>query len=138
MPKARDVSNKAVKLAEKGRYDEALVLVNKAIKLDGDNADVWYNSGTILFKMCRYRDALNSFAQVTDIDPGFTEAWYNKGMALVSLGKHLEAIHAFDKVLKIDPRDRRAREQLNRAQKNVMSSSSFSPRFKEGQTKLSK
>ena len=138
MPDAHDLCNKAVELAEQGRYDEALDLVNKEIKLDSNNANVWYNHGIILFKMCRYRDALNSFAQAADIDPNFSEAWYNKGTSLMELGKYLEAIRAFDKVLKINLHDGRAREQQSLAQKKIMESVSFSQVSVGRQTKLSK
>jgi len=122
MPDARELSHRVVELAESGHYDEALDLVNKGIKLDGNNANVWYNKGIILFKMCRYQDALNAFAQAADIYPEFTEAWYNKGMALMNLQKYHEAIRAFDKVLKIHPHDDRAREQMDLAQKKIMES----------------
>jgi len=137
MPDARDLSNRAVELAESGQYDEALALVNKGIKLDSNNANSWYNKGIILFKMGRYQDALNSFAQAADIDPEFTEAWYNKGMALMCSGKYLEAIRAFNKLLKIHPFDVRAHEQVDLAHRKIIesgSSSQSSP--SKDQTKL--
>jgi len=126
MPDARDLSNRAVELAESGQYDEALALVNKGIRLDANNANSWYNKGIILFKMGRYQDALNSFAQAADIDPEFTEAWFNKGMALMCSGKYLEAIRAFNKLLKIHPHDVRAHEQVDLAQSKIMESGSSS------------
>ena len=138
MPDARDLSNRAVELAESVQYDKALDLVNKGIKIDANNANMWYNKGIILFKMGRYQDALNSFAQAADIDPEFTEAWYNKGMALMELGKNLDAIRAFDKLLKIHPHDEQAREQLDQAQKKIMESGSFSSSSPEKQMKLFK
>ena len=138
MPDARDLSNRAVELAESGQYDEALGLVNKGIKIDSNNANSWYNKGIILFKMGRYQDALNSFAQAADIDPEFTEAWYNKGMALMHMGKYLEAIRAFNKLLKIHPHDNRAREQLDLAQKKIMESGSHNEPSTGKQTKLFK
>jgi len=136
MPDARDLSNRAVELAESGKYDEALALVNKGIKLDANNANSWYNKGIILFKMGRYQDALNSFAQAADIDPEFTEAWYNKGLALMHMGKYLEAIRAFNKLLKIHPHDVRGGEQLDLAQKKIMGSGSHSVQSTGKQTKL--
>ena len=129
MPDARELSHRVFELAESGQYDEALDLVNKGIKLDGNNANVWYNKGIIPFKMCRYLDALNAFAQAADIDPEFTEAWYNKGMALMNLQKYHEAIRAFDKVLKINPHDDRACEQMDLAQKKIMESCNISHPF---------
>ena len=125
MPDARDLSNRAVELAESGQYDEALDLVNRAIKFDANNANSWYNKGIILFKMGRYQDALNSFAQAADIDPEFTEAWYNKGLALMHQQKYLEAIRAFNKLLKIHPHDDRARDQLDLAQRKIVESGSL-------------
>jgi tetratricopeptide (TPR) repeat protein len=51
MPYSHDLSNKAVERAGQGRFDEALDLVNKGIKLDANNPNSWYNKGIILFKM---------------------------------------------------------------------------------------
>jgi tetratricopeptide (TPR) repeat protein len=138
MPEARDLSHRAVELAESGQYDEALALVNKGIKLDANNANSWYNKGIILFKMGRYQDALNSFAQAADIDPEFTEAWYNKGLALMHQQKYLEAIRAFNKLLKIHPHDVRAHEQLDLAQRKIIESGCFSQSSPGNQTKLIK
>jgi len=138
MPDDRDLSNRSVELADSGQYDEALDLINRAIKLDANNANSWYNKGIIIFKMGRYQDALNSFAQAVDIDPEFTEAWYNKGLALMHMGKYLEAIRAFNKLLKIHPHDVRAREQLDLAQKKIMESGSHTVQSTEKQTKLCK
>ena len=136
MPDARELSDKALGLAESGHYEEALDLINKGIKIDANNANVWYNKGVILFRMCRYQDALNSFAQAADIDPGFTEAWVNKGVTLMELGKTIAAIHAFDKAIAIDSGDSQARHYRDLAQKKIIESSSFSPQSTEKQTKL--
>ncbi|MDO9033815.1 MAG: tetratricopeptide repeat protein [Methanoregula sp.] len=66
MPNARELSHRVVELAESGQFDKALDLVNKGIKVDGNNANVWYNKGIILFKMCRYQDALNALVVSQD------------------------------------------------------------------------
>ena len=136
MPDARELSDKALGLAESGHYEEALDLISKGINIDANNANLWYNKGIILFKMCKYQDALNSFSQAADIDPEFTEAWVNKGVALMELGKNLAAIRAFDKAIAIDPNDRQARHYRDLAQKKIMESSSFSPPPSKDQTKL--
>ena len=140
MPDVRELSDMAIKLAGSGQYEKALDLVNKAIKLDANNANVWYNQGILLSKMGRYLDARNSFAQVADIDPGFAEAWYNKGIALMNLGKYLEAIRVFDKAIALNPHDHEARRQRDLAQQNIMESCgpSPSPSSSGKQTKLFK
>jgi tetratricopeptide (TPR) repeat protein len=138
MPDARELSDKALGLAESGHYEEALDLISKGINIDANNANLWNNKGIILFKMCRYQDALNSFSQAADIDPGFTEAWVNKGVVLMELGKNLAAIRAFDKAIAIDSGDSQARHYRDLAQKKIIESSSFSPSPSKDQTKLFK
>lgn len=138
MPDSRELSDKALGLAESGHYEEALDLISKGINIDANNANLWYNKGIILFKMCRYQDSLNSFSQAGDIDPEFTEAWVNKGVALLELGKNLAAIRAFDKAIAIDPGDSQARHYRDLAQKKIIEFSSFSPQSTEKQTKLIK
>ena len=136
MPDARELSDQALGLAESGHYEEALDLISKGINIDANNANLWYNKGIILFKMCRYQDALNSFSQAADIDPEFTGAWVNKGVALMELGKNLAAIRAFDKAIAIDSGDSQARHYRDLAQKKIIESSSFSPPPSKDQTKL--
>lgn len=138
MPDSRELSDKALGLAESGYYEEALDLISKGINIDANNANLWYNKGIILFKMCRFQDALNSFSQAADIDPGFTEAWVNKGVVLMELGKNLAAIRAFDKAIAIDSGDSQARHYRDLAQKKIIDSSSFSPSPSKDQTKLFK
>jgi tetratricopeptide (TPR) repeat protein len=74
MPDTREWFSTATELAEEGRYDEALALLDQGIRIDANNANAWYNKGVILFKMGRYQDALLAFAQATDIDPDFDQA----------------------------------------------------------------
>jgi tetratricopeptide (TPR) repeat protein len=138
MPDSRELSDKALGLAESGHYEEALDLISKGINIDANNANLWYNKGIILFKMCRFQDALNSFSQAADIDPGFTEAWVNKGVVLMELGKNLAAIRAFDKAIALNPGDSQARHYRDLAQKKIIDSSSFSPSPSKDQTKLFK
>jgi len=111
MPDARDLSNRAVELAESGQYEEALALFQTLLKTDSNNATIWNNIGLIRFRNCEYRDAVNAFGQATDTDPEFTNAWFNKSLALVHLGKDTEALRALDKVLKLNPQDKEAQSQ---------------------------
>ena len=138
MYNVRGLSDKAHELAESGQYEQALELVNREIKTNANNANVWYNKGILLFKMCRYQDARNSFAQAADIDPEFAEAWYNKGIALMTLGKYLEAIRTFDKAIAINPNDNEARQQRDLAQKKIMESCISTAPSSKNQTKLIK
>lgn len=128
----------ALELAGSGQYEKVLELVHKAIKLDANNANVWYNQGILLFKLGRYLDARNSFAQAADIDSGFAEAWSKKGIVLMNLGKYLEAIRVFDKGIALNPHDHEARYQRDLALEKIMESCSSSLSSSGKQTKLFK
>lgn len=118
MPDARMLCARAIELAEQGRSDEAIQVMNSLIRMDSNNPSVWYNKGIILYRQGKYAEAVNCFAQAADIDPGFTDAFYNKGIALMKLGKYHQAIRAFDAVIKQEPKNqqaRTARRQANEA-----------------------
>lgn len=118
----------AIELAEQGRFDEAILVMNSVIRTDSNNPNIWYNKGLIHYKQGKFTDAVNSFSQAADIDPGFTDALYNKGLALMKIGKYTQAIRAFDAVIKQDPKNRQARiawKQANEAL--LMSLTTVSP-----------
>ena len=69
MPDARDLSNRAVELAESGQNDEALALVNKAIKLYANNANSWYNKGMALMCSGKNLEAIRAFNKLLKIHP---------------------------------------------------------------------
>ena len=49
MPDVRDLCNKADEIIEQDQLDEELDLLNRAIKLEGNNANTWYNQGEYFF-----------------------------------------------------------------------------------------
>ena len=53
MPDVRELSDKALELAGSGQYEKALEFVHKAIKLDANNPNAWYNQGILLFRFCQ-------------------------------------------------------------------------------------
>ncbi|WP_366513121.1 tetratricopeptide repeat protein [Methanoregula sp.] len=48
---------------------KALNLVNKGIRLDGNNANVWYNKGMALINLQKYHEAIRAFDKVLKIHP---------------------------------------------------------------------
>jgi tetratricopeptide (TPR) repeat protein len=122
MPDARELCDSAIELAEQGRFDEAIKVMNSVIRTDSNNPNVWYNKGLIHYRQGKYVDAVNSFSQAADIDPGFTDAHYNKGLALMKTGKYTQAIHVFDAVIKKDPKNRQVRIAWKQANKALLTS----------------
>jgi len=120
MPDVRILCDSAIELAEQGRFDEAIQVMNSVIRIDSNNPNIWYNKGLIHYKQGKYVDAVNCFAQAADIDPGFTEALYNKGIAFMKLGKYNQAIRVFDAVIKQEPKNRQARMAWKQAHEALL------------------
>jgi tetratricopeptide (TPR) repeat protein len=95
---------------------------DKAIEIDPNDANAWYNKGISLGKLETYEEALKCYDKAIEIDPNHAYAWRNKAVALVVLVfvtqyvKHKEenikclqkAIECYDKAIEIDPNDANA------------------------------
>ena len=119
MPERHESITESGKLAEPGKYEDALLLLKRVIKNDASNATAWFNLDIIQFKRGSYREAINAFGQATEIDREFANVWFNKGRALAMLGKKLEDIRAFEKVLLINPHDNGARAGRDEALEKI-------------------
>jgi tetratricopeptide (TPR) repeat protein len=56
-------------LLSAGRLDEALKVIDKAVQLKPDDADLWRNLGLILSELGRFGDAVLAFQHVLKLDP---------------------------------------------------------------------
>ena len=70
------LTNTAATLSNHGKYDEALVSIDKAIKIDPTLARPYFTKGMILFNMGRYEDAIKAFDWGIKIDPTVKDAKY--------------------------------------------------------------
>ena len=84
------------------KYKKAIESFNKAIKIEPDHADAWFNKGVALGELGRYDEALKAFNKAIKIEPDHY-AWVNKGVALGKLGRYDEVLKAFNKAIKIKP-----------------------------------
>ena len=106
------------------RFD-AIASYDKAIELDPNYTEAWYNKGAILTNWGEYGKADACFDKVIKLDSkninawrgklilnerllmiNFSDssAWNNKGNALRNLGRYEEAIRAFDVSIEFDSR----------------------------------
>ncbi len=86
-----------------GRYEEALVAIDKALDLNPRNEVAWLNKGNALSKMGRMIDALRCFNAAIKVNPRYEVAWNNKGNTLARLGQYDQALPCYDRALEIDP-----------------------------------
>jgi Ca-activated chloride channel homolog len=95
-------------------YDRALGREN--------NTTARFNSGNARLKMGKYEDAAKAYEAVASsaTDPVLkAQAYYNLGLSYVRQNKVPEAIEAFKRSLRLAPGDNEARENLQRAMRQL-------------------
>jgi tetratricopeptide (TPR) repeat protein len=84
-----------------GRYDDALAILDKAIGLEPDNADLYYNKGNIPV-VRQVRGALRCSTDAC-AESGQLHACVNKAAALARLKRVAEAAKYYRKAHELNP-----------------------------------
>jgi tetratricopeptide (TPR) repeat protein len=100
---ADDYLNRATESFYDERYEDALRDIEKAIRLQPDDARVWYNKGVVLAELGRYMEALNANEKALHLKPNDFEALHNKGAVLERLERYGEALAVYDDALHLNP-----------------------------------
>ena len=95
----------AITQHEAGNYEAAIAYYGKAIKMQPDLYQAWFNQGNALIALERYEAALASFKQALKLNPNFYQAWSNQGNVLAVLGHHREALASLEQALKHNSSD---------------------------------
>ena len=103
--------NRGVDLAYEGKYDEALVSIDRALDenahftlaLDPGQAAAWNNKAFALNQQGRYAEGLTAADTAVSLDPDLVEGWVNKGSSLIGLSRYEEALAASEEALARNP-----------------------------------
>ncbi len=82
--------------------DIAYECYTKAIELNKNLTDAYFNRGQILFKD-NPKQALDDFVKAVVLDPKFVDAYYSIAAIQKSLGHYEEAVKNLDKILELEP-----------------------------------
>jgi tetratricopeptide (TPR) repeat protein len=89
--------------ASRGRMQEALDLVSRAISANPMNAGAHFSLGNVLRAAGRHADALQCYERALQLDPDFVDAYNNRGNALAHLKRYAEAVASYDRAIAIRP-----------------------------------
>ncbi|PZO36076.1 MAG: hypothetical protein DCF19_22480 [Pseudanabaena frigida] len=92
-----------VSLRDIGRYEEAIVSFDIALRIKPDFYDAWYKRGSTLRNLGKYEEALDSYDQALKIKPYKGVVWFQRGHVLLKLDKYEEAISSFDRATLNNP-----------------------------------
>ncbi|MEA1913086.1 MAG: tetratricopeptide repeat protein [candidate division WOR-3 bacterium] len=108
------IVNKANKLYEKEKYEEAYELYKRASILDPENKKIKFNLADCAYKLKRFRESADGFVRLSGAkDKTLKEkSFYNLGNTFMGVKQYEEAISAYKKALLLNPNDTRAKRNL--------------------------
>lgn len=96
--------NRAKKLMEDGKYEEAEIILSQALDI-GEDALVYKYLGIIREQKGHYKQAAAYYAKSAEINPQDKEIWLKLGMSELYSENFQQAISSFEKANKITPRN---------------------------------
>jgi Flp pilus assembly protein TadD/peroxiredoxin len=88
-----------VAMYQHGYLDQAAESFQQVITSKPDNADAWYNLGTLNLRRNNFDEAGRYLEQTLKLQPDYPEAWNNLGMIAAQQGRADEAIQDFQHAL---------------------------------------
>jgi tetratricopeptide (TPR) repeat protein len=104
---------------DQGRYDKALKLFEKALRLAPDESVLWFSTGVLLSQMQRADDAIKAYETAIRLDPNNASGHYDLGNLFAQQGALAPAIEHYRAALSINPRFEEAAQNLNAAQQEL-------------------
>jgi len=107
--------NKGTELMRKGDYREAIVILKKAIDLNPEFSEAYYNVGISYEQLGKHKDAIEMFKKTIELSPDNANAYYALGYAYYQRRKYKQAIDAFENTVRLKPNNAFAFRKLGSA-----------------------
>jgi len=89
----------------RGHKEEAVRLYTKAIEINPNFVQAYYNRGIAYNDIREYFKAISDFTKAIEINPDYAEAYYNRGVAYIDMINYSQAISDFTKAIELNPND---------------------------------
>jgi tetratricopeptide (TPR) repeat protein len=83
-------------------FKAAIKDYDKAINLDNNLTDAFFNRGTCLLALKDFKSAMKDFDKTIELDPTFVKAYYSRASVNVSQEKYIESLPDLDKAIELD------------------------------------
>ena len=84
-------------------YRKALKDYNSALKLFGDNSELWYAKADAEYNLGEITESISSYLKVVEIDPSNSEAFLDLSNTLIENEEYEKANHHLKNLLRIKP-----------------------------------
>ena len=89
--------------AQQQRWTEAADWFDKALALEPEHADTWFNLGYAREQCGNRQGGQEAFGRAVELNPKHDRAWYGLGMIHAHLGEHAAAAEALEKSAHLQP-----------------------------------
>jgi tetratricopeptide (TPR) repeat protein len=96
-------NNYGAALYDEGRFEEALVHLNEALRINQDYLKACRNIANVFLKQEKYNEAIANLSKAAHIGKEQAEVYRALGFAYGQLGEHGLAIQHYNRALQIDP-----------------------------------
>jgi tetratricopeptide (TPR) repeat protein len=93
----------AIEKNVKGEYNEALNDLTKAVRLDNQAIDAYFNRGLTYYRLHKIEKAIEDFTTAISLNNQFIEAYVNRGNIYLELEEYSKAKTDYQRVLNINP-----------------------------------
>lgn len=90
-------------LYKEGRYQDAIQLYDRTIKIIPNHINAWFSRGIAFRKLGAFRNATNCFLRVVEMDPNNAHAYYEMGQLLERSKNLEEAVRCYLETIRSDP-----------------------------------
>jgi tetratricopeptide (TPR) repeat protein len=87
------------------QFDQTISKWTKALEIDPEDADAYYNRGLTYNVMGEWDQAISDFTKSLEIRPGNADALFNRGIAYEEKGQWWQAISDYNETLEAEPED---------------------------------
>jgi tetratricopeptide (TPR) repeat protein len=105
---AEEAITKAKEAMGKYQFEDAILLLTEAIRLDSKNTDAYYNRGLAYERSVKYKEAIEDYSTAIRLDPKLPKIFLARGQAYFSQRQLEKAIADFSEVIRLEPENRDA------------------------------
>jgi tetratricopeptide (TPR) repeat protein len=111
---AEEYNSHGLSLAREGRFIEAVDAFGKAVAVQRDFTEGYYNLGKALKDAGRLNEAAGAYRRTLELRPDSAAAWQNLGNVLQEIGRNGEAVAAYRRVVELEANNPGAHGMLAR------------------------
>jgi tetratricopeptide (TPR) repeat protein len=86
-----------------GHSEESIRLLDKALTVKPNSANVVTNRGNVLLAIKRYEEALSCYDRALALKANYPEIYFNRGVVLRELQRDAEALASYNRALALNP-----------------------------------